>query len=819
MKYRKIAGMVLGALAALSLSAETLVWTGATSSNWNLADVNWTNESGVATAWVNGSDALFTFEAASPVSVAGDVELRNLSLLALDKEFSWTDGGGSLTFITDASTPTNSIVLNNNGKHCHISTRVVCTAPLLLTKTGVLRLDHTNNCFQGGIILNRNQLRFLHSGSIGPGSVAMDAFGTHTDTISVFLDDNAQPAAPDVKFIQNAYSYMGSVNASAVTVKCVGVTEDNKDRVFSFGRVNDNMCTVTLSLTHPDSEEIGQYRLRGGGLRFSLDGGVVKAAPQTPDTLFTTPANLPAPMTARVTNNGVTFDTGGANTELGLSLKFDAARAVTNVLETVYPNNWDFETKNLSGWTVVKNGTTEDSSARNNGSPFTQNASNVDQPAYHTTSGDWFAMIRRDTTMSQTVTLPSAGLWRVVYERGCRPNNSYPSWAVDVTVSLGGDGNATLSPAQSSMYPFRREETALFDLEAGSQLLKFVVGPYNGANTAVLFDAIRLERCEVVPVPVGPLVKTGIGSLAITNLVTEGFVAVSNGTLVVRESTLEGTTVDVADGGTLALYATRLTNATVNVAAGGAVALHSGSGMNLVVNGSFEANVVMVSTGSQPYDPGNGPTGWTFDNDRTAVDPSGIQKNYGNMSSTYGAYTVYGQKTAYMRKNTTMSQTVEVPAAGLYEVSILQGCRKNYQSYGIPLTLAIDGVVVVSNAARTALYDFERHTARVTLTAGEHTLVFATGDWSPSYSMLFIDDVHLELLAGTNALEGNELAFASGATLDLQNVEPIYLAGGVTVDGREVKGSEKALRRAGVNVTGTGLIQIGPPQGTVLLFR
>ena len=65
---------------------------------------------------------------------------------------------------------------------------------------------------------------------------------------------------------------------------------------------------------------------------------------------------------------------------------------------------------------------------------------------------------------------------------------------------------------------------------------------------------------------------------------------------------------------------------------------------------------------------------------------------------------------------------------------------------------------------------------------------------------------------GTNALDGNALAFASGATLDLQNAEPVYIDGGVTVDGRGVKGTAHSLRRAGVTVTGAGAIQVGPPR-------
>ena len=62
-------------LAAGTLPAETLVWTGSSSSNWNLADANWTNESGVATAWVNGSSATFTEcgSAALTISVTDDI--------------------------------------------------------------------------------------------------------------------------------------------------------------------------------------------------------------------------------------------------------------------------------------------------------------------------------------------------------------------------------------------------------------------------------------------------------------------------------------------------------------------------------------------------------------------------------------------------------------------------------------------------------------------------------------------------------------------------------------------------------------------------
>jgi hypothetical protein len=133
--------------------------------------------------------------------------------------------------------------------------------------------------------------------------------------------------------------------------------------------------------------------------------------------------------------------------------------------------------------------------------------------------------------------------------------------------------------------------------------------------------------------------------------------------------------------------------------------------------------------------------------------------------------------------------------------------------------LLVDGIAVASNGTPTADYDFARSTARVNLSAGEHTLVFSTDNATVSYAALFIDDVRLVSTTGANALDGNTLALMSGATLDLQNAEPIYLAGGITVNGQAVKGSANALRRAGVIVTGDGKMQIGPLQGTILIVR
>ena len=786
-----------------TLSAETLVWTGAASSDWNLTDANWTNELGEETAWVNGSSATFAVDAESNISVTDDIQLQNLLMTTGCSAIYWKDGGGSLTFVSDAANPTNYITPFKDGQHYELQVPVNCAGTLVKDGGGVIRLYNGGNNLTGGVVVTKSQLRYGSSGSIGPGTV------TVLGNATLFNDD---VAAPDVKFIQSDQSFMGSTGPR-LTIKGVGVTADNVARKFGIGRSNDYSCKITLALTDPESEGIGQYVVRGGGMDLTFDGGTVKASPKTADVFFNATGNMKP--VARVTNSGVTFDTAGADTELGLSLTFDGPKAITNVVETVEPQNCSFETGSLANWSIDKGEQPgETSGVYANGSAFTNDGGGNAMPDYYTTNGTKFAVVRRGHTMSQTVNLPSAGLWRVVYERGCRPNNSYQSHPRTVTVSLGGQ--STISPAQSTMYPFRREETALFALEAGAQVLSFSVDPGGGQNVGVFFDAIRLERCELTPVPVGPLVKTGVGSLAITNLVTDGLVAVSNGTLTVRQTTLDGTPVEVAAGGTLELYATTLTNATVNVASGGMLRLRDGDGRNFVVNGSFEDNLFSGVT-FLAYGQNGGPRGWTMSYDVNSDIP-GIQVN-GSGMSTRGPDTEYGCTTAYLRQQARLQQTVTVPVAGTYEVSFMHASRFGYNSYTIPLTCLIDGVAVASNGTRTANYGFERSTTRVDLTAGEHTLMFSTGSSSVLYAALFIDDVRLMPVEGTNALDGNALAFASGATLDLQNAEPVYIADGVTVDGRVVKGTANTLRRAGVAVTGSGTIQIGPPQGTVILFR
>ncbi|MBO7685316.1 MAG: hypothetical protein J6V72_02965, partial [Kiritimatiellae bacterium] len=256
-------------LMAAALPAETLVWTGAASSNWNLTDLNWTNELGEATAWVNGSSAMFAVDAVSNIPVTDDIRLQDLVLGADCKEIYWKDGGGSLTFVSDAANPTNYITPFKDGQHYELQVPVNCAGTLVKDGGGVIRIYNDGNNLTGGVFVAASQLRFGSSGSIGPCTV------TVLGNATLFSDE---VAAPDVKFIQSDQSFMGSTGLM-LTIRSVGVTADNVSRKFGIGRSNDYSCKITLALTDPESEGIGQYVVRGGGMDLTFDGGTVKASP------------------------------------------------------------------------------------------------------------------------------------------------------------------------------------------------------------------------------------------------------------------------------------------------------------------------------------------------------------------------------------------------------------------------------------------------------------------------------------------------------------------------------------------------------------
>jgi hypothetical protein len=389
---------------------------------------------------------------------------------------------------------------------------------------------------------------------------------------------------------------------------------------------------------------------------------------------------------------------------------------------------------------------------------------------------------------------------------------------MDTVVKVGDAGTTTFKgpAAQSDRYGFKRFETGVMDLSAGtSYRLEVSIEQKNNSdkNKSMNFDVFRMEKVEIADV-VGRFTKTGGGTLR-TDAWTGADVQVDGGVLNVESAAISNTVISV-QGGTLELVDARMKEGTqIGVSAGGALAFSPIGRKDLISNGSFEVD------GPQTSIVAMNPTGWTVgktkatDNNKNG---SGLQGNGGNVT-TSGPSTAAGTVTVYLREYSTLSQTVSVTDAGKYRLSFSKACRTQFYSSSIPVTATVDGVTVFESM-NNSTSEFERFSADIYLDAAEHTITFTTGAPSTSAngSMVFIDDVRLNPFKSQTEIDAGTIDMASGATLRLDNIEKVVIKD-FRVNGANIRGGRGAAIAAGVTVTGSGSVRFGEKLGTVLIIQ
>ncbi len=813
---RGVAVISFFAFIAITAKGETLYWTGKESSEWSLTSLNWTNSSGVASAWIDGSSAELAPDRSLELTVKGAPEVANFSIRR--KQPVTLSGDGAIVFVAESETATNIL---RTAESSDLIFEVPVTnniAPLKKTGYGIVYFRSQSSEFGKSFIVAENQVRINGDRSLGPGDIVLSG------SSSLFTEAGTA-ADVEAKFVQSYGTYLGSLSHSdKLVLRSVGTGDGDATRTFGFGRSSGGASAAVLSLTNVSSEAIGTYAIRGN-FRLALDGGCVKSSPMSGETLFKAMDNYWS-RTLFVSENGVTFDVNGVETELGAALQF--AETGTEIAKTAAFENNSFEddaaSAALQGWTIVKKDNSGvDSMVTENGSAFTQDNDNSRQSEYYTTAGTRFFVLRSNHEATRSFSLPEAGYWRVSFWRGCRPHTGYPSYSLSLTVIVDGDERLSTSWApESSIYSFRNDKTEAFLLAAGEHSVTFKVGAKTVSDSQAIFlDEISFERVENTD---GRFIvaKTGEGMLAVTNLPSEAVALVSGGTLKIRAAQVEGAAVEVNSGAMLALAGSKLAGASINVHSNAALRILSGNGENIVKNGSFEndAKDLRVST-YYAMDP----DGWTMAYNGTSTDStrnSGIQRDGGTITSA-GPYSPFGMVTAYMREETTMSQTITIPEDGDYRFSFIQASRirSGVTSFKIPLWVELDGKTVISNAAQNANYDYFESATNLTLSAGEHLLKFKTGYHNNISAMLFIDNVRIESLAPENDLREARVSLSSGSTLVLDNAKELRIAkNGVTVDGNAVeKGDAGKLAALGVNIEGEGKISIGAANGFMIILR
>lgn len=101
-----LASLLYIAAPLAGIHAETLYWKGANNGSWDTSSANWTNSSGVASAWVDGSDAVIANASAITVKVPSAISAGNISKpLASGNAAVTFTGTGPLSWTGWLSTP------------------------------------------------------------------------------------------------------------------------------------------------------------------------------------------------------------------------------------------------------------------------------------------------------------------------------------------------------------------------------------------------------------------------------------------------------------------------------------------------------------------------------------------------------------------------------------------------------------------------------------------------------------------------------------------------------------------------------------------
>ena len=870
MKTKSVALVVMAAL--LARGAERTWMETPADGFWNATSLNWDE----GTAWAGGDAAVFGASQRKDIRLDGDVSAASMAVNASGYAFTGTEAapatlratgnfamnvagtlaftnlivqpkqltgnarngggsevwfeGGALKSTTTADQPYilsgfDHTYLGAEGLRITPDVQVVVkqhfeTAPGVaadkgLVKTGVgvliLESDGTPSTFSGGVIISNSQLRVRSGDVLGSGPVRI-RYGSGNST---FFADAAGVVVTNRLSVEANQSWCGSSGENfSLELHNVGTAGNNTEKGLWFGRASGAKSRLVLALDDPASEAVKCITLRGN-LAFSLDGGTLRALDGAQSPFFST-LDMTSSTAVPVSARGLTFETGGSDTVLGLSPVFDN-RLVTNVVAVAAPANNSFE-NGWTGWTKgslsgAPNGLPPDPQA--NGSAFCGDA------AYYTTNGTKFAVLRRKNWMQAEVTVPEDGDWRVVFEHGCRPGG-YTTHLMEFTVIVDAEtagAQSQVFPARDKQHPFRQFATEAFPLKAGKHTVRFETGTTSKDFESFFVDVVRLERWDIRKG--GAFTKTGEGTLGVSDLRTSGEVFVWGGGLALSDYAYDGTAFSVDSGAALVFQGGSLANVGVDVKAGGTLGFRGGR--NIVPNGDFEYDEVDAAT---HYSQVDFLRGWRFQRPKEQTSTSGAQRNGSTMSANGWYATPSGNQTAFIRTATTMIGEVQVPQGDTYTLSFLH-CARNYnESYALPLEVLIDDAVVHMVEPRTAYYDYTRVELEVELTQGVHSLAFRVGkhpnDEVKSGALLFVDDIRLEsnVAVGHVFDAATVLRLASGATLDLRNSLPIVLEKGqVLVDGTPVTGGRGALQRAGLTVTGEGSIQIGPADGTLVIIR
>lgn len=180
-------------------------------------------------------------------------------------------------------------------------------------------------------------------------------------------------------------------------------------------------------------------------------------------------------------------------------------------------------------------------------------------------------------------------------------------------------------------------------------------------------------------------------------------------------------------------------------------------------------------------------------------------------------YTPDGEYYIYLRKKNSMTKTINIPTAGNWRVKFLMGCRPDYQSHNVTLTVDF-GSNSYTIPARGEDHGFlEFGTPLYEMPAGNAVVKLTANDTATQWSSLYIDRIRLERIGDVEApivkTGAGELGIASLVTAGKVDVSAGTLAlgeatlnTGAKVD--VIAGATLALGAMGPNLVKNGSFEV-----------
>ncbi len=447
---------------------------------------------------------------------------------------------------------------------------------IVKTGGGVLEYYPAAPAGYGALDIQAGQFRFRSADALGTGDIAIGSSAN-------LMVNSADVTIPNKVVFGQGSAMVAAFPDTAdarVTLTCVGTPADAASHYILLGRTDNTPSKVRLSLTNAASEPISRIRLQGV-TDFEIDGGTLKARSDAAANFVDIHDSASGrEKTCWIGFDGFTFDIPeGVTTRLGLPFHYRRG-IVTNVLETLAPDNNSFET--LSGSYAAA--WVNDTSANSGQGWVGPKKSNDATWASGVTAPDGTYMMglrwgHQITTKNGIAVSTATNDWYVTFLSACRPGYNGHTSPIQVTIDKGeASEQAFIIPAREATYTtFRKMVAGPFDLAAGTHKISLVGLKGTGNNQELFYDVVQLQRLKIWEPPAGLTVKTGLGTYAPTQLDTDSRFDVREGTLSLSGDVFtNAASIVLASGATLAVTGNGEADATIPV-----IAAESGAALRL----------------------------------------------------------------------------------------------------------------------------------------------------------------------------------------------------------------------------------------------